>query len=123
MPWSGLICGGSAVVSSAEILTTLWIVAFDLHVGITESHLDHGAFGAADIDGTLLLLTRSVKGFIESDLLSLVFWHQNRGLDSGSVIAMILFFLWRTGVAEDETSVVTEATVLDLVSTGVASTA
>lgn len=56
----------------AEVLTTLRIVALNLHVRIAESNLDDVAIVVFDVDSTLLSLSRRVERFVERHLLALI---------------------------------------------------
>jgi len=56
----------------AEILTTLRIVAFDLHVRIAEANDDNLASRILDVHRALLPLARSVERLVERHLASLV---------------------------------------------------
>lgn len=55
-----------------EVLTTLRIVALNLHVRITEANLDDVAVVVLDVDSTLLPLSRRVERLVERHLLALV---------------------------------------------------
>ena len=57
---------------SAEVLTTLRIVAFDFHVRIAEADDDNFASRILDVNRALLPLARSVEGLVERHLLSVV---------------------------------------------------
>ena len=56
----------------AEVLTTLRIVALNLHIRIAEADDDNLASRILDVDSTLLPLTRSVERLVERHLLALI---------------------------------------------------
>ena len=56
----------------SEVLTTLRIVAFDFHVGVSKANLDDVAVVVLDVDSTLLPLARSVERLVERHLLALI---------------------------------------------------
>ncbi len=55
-----------------EVLTTLRIVALNLHVRVAEANLDDVAAVVLNVDSTLLPLARSVERLVERHLLALV---------------------------------------------------
>ena len=55
-----------------EVLSTLRIVALNLHIRIAEANLDDVAIVVLNVDSTLLPLTRRVERLVECHLLSLV---------------------------------------------------
>ena len=61
-----------AIHPCAEVLTTLRIVALNLHIRIAKANLDDVAAVVLDVDSTLLPLTRSVERLVERHLLALV---------------------------------------------------
>ena len=56
----------------SEVLTTLRIVAFDFHVGVSKANLDDVAVVILDVHRALLPLARSVERLVERHLLSVV---------------------------------------------------
>ena len=56
----------------SEVLTTLRIVAFDFHVGVSKANLDDVAVVILDIHRALLPLTRRVERLVERHLAPLV---------------------------------------------------
>ncbi len=56
----------------SEVLTTLRIVAFDFHVGVSKANLDDVAVVILDIHRALLSLARSVEGLVQRHLLALI---------------------------------------------------
>lgn len=59
-------------MSRAEVLTTLRIVALNLHIWIAEANLDDVSAVVLNLDSTLLPLSRRVEGLVERHLLTLV---------------------------------------------------
>ncbi len=55
-----------------EVLSTLRIVALNLHIRIAEANLDDVSAVVLDVDSTLLPLTRSVERLVQRHLLSVV---------------------------------------------------
>ena len=55
-----------------EVLSTLRIVALNLHVRIAEPNFDNVSAVVLNVDSTLLPLTRSVERLVERHLLALV---------------------------------------------------
>lgn len=56
----------------AEVLTTLRIVAFNLHVRIAEADDDNLASRILNVDSTLLPLAGSVERLVDCHLLALI---------------------------------------------------
>jgi len=73
--WLGWIFRRVAIMPRTEALAPFRVRFLDGHVGITESHLDDRSLRVLHINRTLLLLTRSVEGLVQSDCLALVFSH------------------------------------------------
>ena len=55
-----------------EVLTTLRIVALNLHIRIAEANLDDVAAVVLNVDSTFLPLSRRVERLVERHLLALV---------------------------------------------------
>ena len=75
MPRGCLVSRSIAIHPRSETLAPLRIVLLDLHIGISEANLDHGALRIADVHRPLLRFARCVEGFAKRDFLSLVFSH------------------------------------------------
>lgn len=56
----------------AEVLTTLRIVALNLHIRIAEANLDDVSAVVLNVDGTLLPFARSVERLVQRHLLALI---------------------------------------------------
>ncbi|MFN9897728.1 MAG: hypothetical protein ACK55Z_02795 [bacterium] len=67
-----LVLSLRAVMPRTEVLTTLRIVALNLHIRIAEANLDDVAAVVLNVDGTLLPLSRRVERLVERHLLTLV---------------------------------------------------
>lgn len=67
--WSWVV----AVMSGAEILSAVWVVAFDFHVGVAEVHLHDVAVFILGVDGEFLRAVRSSEGFVEFYFAAFVF--------------------------------------------------
>ena len=61
-----------AIHPRTEVLTTLRIVALNLHVRIAEPNFDDVSAVVLNVDGTLLPLAGSVERLVECHLLALV---------------------------------------------------
>ena len=72
MPRRRLVRCCRTVMPCAEVLTTLRIVALNLHVRITESNFDDVAAVVLNVDSTLLPLSRRVERLVERHLLALI---------------------------------------------------
>jgi len=72
IPRRRLIRRRRAVMPRTEVLTTLRIVALNLHIRIAESNLDNVAVVVFDVDSTLLPLSRRVERLVERYLLALI---------------------------------------------------
>ena len=67
-----LVLSLRAVMSRAEVLPTLRIVALNLHIWIAEANDDNLASRILNVDGTLLPLAGSVERLVERHLLAMV---------------------------------------------------
>lgn len=81
MPWGCLVSRSIAIHTRSETLAPLGIILLDLHIGITKTNSNHGAFWIADVHRPLLRFARCVEGFAKRDFLSLVFSHIKIGIE------------------------------------------
>ena len=72
IPRRRLVLSLRAVMSRAEVLPTLRIVALNLHVRIAEPNDDNLASRILNVDSTLLPLSWRVERLVERHLLTLV---------------------------------------------------
>jgi len=72
IPRRRLVLRRVAIHARTEVLSTLRIVALNLHIRIAEANLDDVAAVVLNVDSTLLPLTRRVERLVERHLLALV---------------------------------------------------